>query len=447
MALADLPLFTADRMTYRGKVSWPSNADGGGDPASYKYGFGIRYEESTNTFLVACHGDYGKLGRLNNPTPKMSAFNSMARAASDNGPRDVTAGGWAALAGAGQHRFGTPYVDSGGRLLFPVHNFYGGNDGQQWFVKANAVIGSGDATGPYGVGALEFPPSGGEDQGATCNWIEPIPSQVLPYMENGEDVIVGNGEISILSSTSAGPAMFAVKAADIGVTDPAPMFPLMYFYIEDSAPSHPLNEDYWVAAGSPRDGTPPVAANADIVTMTNPYFNGYSKYMGMFLPEGYRSAMFLHKHTDAAVTYPGGSFASVGPAVFRVMAFDWLELLDAYNGLRAPWSLRPHAYWDIQGDMVLPAVSSDEQIQPRGYTMRRTGLSAGINSQWFVRFGEHPSGGGEEALHSWDIADAAAADAEDNQTGTFRAYGGRGVTRYGGSTDGASRGRVRVFRG
>lgn len=146
----------------------------------------------------------------------------------------------------------------------------------------------------------------------------------------GGSAITGNCCIPIISRTSYGPAAFVFDPADLGVENPVPVTPLVYYPSEN-----PLAE--WNA--------------------TSPLFNGSTSITGVVFPENSRSVLFFGRHGTGTFCYGTGEDCNdpvnssngthAYPYIYQVWAYDVLDLLAVKNGTLQAWAVQPYATWEL----------------------------------------------------------------------------------------------------
>ena len=161
----------------------------------------------------------------------------------------------------------------------------------------------------------------------------------------GGPVLNGNCCLGVISRTSFGPAAFTLNPADIGVKDPIPATPLVYY--------------------------PEAHQTLGAWNGTNQYFNGTSQVTGIVFPTGSRSVLFFGRHGLGTFCYgPGtGDSDKAGQPVdsgvdrwcfdpadgnkgthaypyrYYVWAYDANELAAVKAGKQKPWDVKPYAVW------------------------------------------------------------------------------------------------------
>jgi hypothetical protein len=312
---AGLPLLAREQISYLGSFSLPSQ-DGNGRPLGYG-GHALSVSASGTTLFFGGHDWYQELCEVGIPGTIGSGAGTIVR-----GCTDVTEG---KLASAGNYnvKLGGTLVYNG-RLIVSAFEYYDA-DGSQ--VSTHGVSGTnlgatGDFRGWYPVAAAASPRSMG-------GYMTTIPAEWQPVL--GGPALTGLCCVSILSTTSAGPAATVFDPDDVGVKSPITGTTVLYY---------PL--------GNPttRDGTAP-----------NPIFVQSDAVVGMAFPAGSRSVLFFGRHGSGPYCYGTGAECSdpadgskgthAYPYVHQVWAYDAAELVAVKNGLKQPWEVRPYAVWRL----------------------------------------------------------------------------------------------------
>jgi len=146
----------------------------------------------------------------------------------------------------------------------------------------------------------------------------------------GGPVVNGQCCIAIITRTSYGPALFAIDPADIGVKNPAPAIPLVYY------PANHFYTDY---------------------NVQSTFFNATAHIRGVVVPAGTRSVLFFGRLGLGPYCYGGGQFCKdpvdpyqgthAAPYASYVWAYDALELAKVKAGKKQPWDVRPYATFEL----------------------------------------------------------------------------------------------------
>lgn len=222
------------------------------------------------------------------------------------------------------------------KLLFTVYSYYdaSGRQTRALFTSGQDVAITNDVGGPFSTTA----PMAGMISG----YLASVPTAWQTAL--GGPVVVGQCCIPIVGRTSWGPALFALNPDDVGVLDPVPVSPLLYY-----TQTKPLG---------PWDGV------SDLYT-------GASEVAGIVIPEGTRSALFFGVHgrdfcygsgtddqtlhrkpTGRGDTYcydPGSTSHGTHayPSFAYIWAYNLADLAQVRAGATKPWDVRPYATWTL----------------------------------------------------------------------------------------------------
>jgi hypothetical protein len=225
-----------------------------------------------------------------------------------------------------------------GRLYMSAFVYYDADKSQKLthFVSGTNLSATGDVRGPYQVGTV--------GAGYIDGYFAEVPASWRAAL--GGPIVNGQCCLSIITRTSYGPALFAINPADIGVKNPAPATPLVYY------PSDHFVNDWDVKST---------------------FWNGSSEMGGVVIPEGTRSALFFGRHGLGPFCY--GEGAACGdptnpykgthsyPYSYYVWAYDLLDLASVKAGQKRPWDVRPYAVWSLE----LPFGIADAHLRGATY--------------------------------------------------------------------------------
>jgi len=269
-----------------------------------------------------------------------------------------------------------PYAS---QVYTSVYDYYDGVGSQvlSHFISGADLSISGDARGPYQVG-------GQLGLAGFAGFIDGYFGLVPPEWQTafGGPVMNGNCCLGVISRTSFGPALFTMDPATIGVANPAPVKPLVYY-----PRTHPLLEP----------GVLPcldVTCNpiVDGWSGNSSLFNGSTEIKGVVFPHGTRSVLFFGRHGGLGKsTEPGGGSFCYGPGTanpalvgqldpadplgvdrfcydpqdgskgvhghpysYYVWAYDANDLAAVAAGQANPWTVRPYAVWPLNLSLFAP---------------------------------------------------------------------------------------------
>ncbi len=195
---------------------------------------------------------------------------------------------------------------------------------------------TGEVRGPYQVGTL--------GAGLVSGYFGLIPAAWQTAL--GGPVLNGQCCLNIISRTSFGPCAFVIDPSKIGVLDPVPAAPLVYY-----------TQDHQLGTGYGTQST---------------LFNGSTQMGGVVFPEGTRTVLFFGSQGLGPECYGIGAAdkALVGtvspegepycydplhsakgshayPYAAYVWAYDANDLVAARKGILKPWQVVPYAVWSM----------------------------------------------------------------------------------------------------
>lgn len=310
-----LPLLAREQISYLGSFTLPAQ-DANGRPLGYG-GHALSVNPAGNSLFFGGHDWYQELCEVGIPSTIGIGAGTIVR-----GCTDVTEG---MLAGAGNYnvKLGGTLVYNG-RLIVSAYEYYDA-DGSQ--VNTHGVSGTNlaataDFRGWYPLAAAAAPRSMG-------GYMTVIPEEWRPHL--GGPALTGLCCVSILSTTSAGPAATVFDPDDVGVKSPIPGSTLLHYPL-GNATTH--------------DGTE-----------SNAIFVQSDAVVGIAFPAGSRSVLFFGRNGNGAYCYgtgadchdpvDGSKGTHAYPYVHQVWAYDAMELLAVKSGQKQPWQVRPYATWQL----------------------------------------------------------------------------------------------------
>lgn len=342
-------LLTAADFSYQGSFRLPRGSFGeskfgwGGSALAFNANDPSTSEDDT-LFMVG-HIHDQMVAEVTVPAPVNSTDFAEIPTASVVQPfADVTDGlKWSELEGSVE--VGGLLVNDG-ELLWTAYEFYDA-DTDAAFSHGTSPLdlsNPNDARGMYRVGTI--------NPGFTAGYMTHVPSEWQEAL--GAPVLTGqsSGVLSIISRTSAGPALFGFDPDDLGA-EPAPSTPLVYYQ-------------------RPGDGNQELAGG---MNTQNPLYNFNSSMGGVVFPEGSRSVVFFGGHATGELCYGsptlcedpirgGKGWHDVGGNyIYQAWAYDVLDLIDVKNGVKEPWQIEPYSTWEIN----FPVPHSDARILGAAY--------------------------------------------------------------------------------
>lgn len=320
------PLVQRENLIYQGAFRVPGVVLHGNGSSTFAYGgTGLAFNPKNNSLFMVGHTWYQEVAEISVPEVRSNAsVNALATATLLQPFAEMTEGRLPSVNPGDPNGIQIggllPYRD---KLYATAFAYYDGNGTQSvsHFVSGQDLSVRGDVGGPYRVGQT----------GYTSGYMGLVPAAWQSAL--GGPVLNGQCCLNIISRTSYGPALFTIDPADIGVKDPAPATPLVYY-----------------------PGNRPLAA----WDATSPYFNGTTQVKGVVFPEGTRSVLFFGRQGLGTFCYGTGGAGgecndptdrSKGthayPYAHYVWAYDALDLVAVKNGEKQPWDVKPYAIWSL----------------------------------------------------------------------------------------------------
>jgi hypothetical protein len=343
---ADGRLLAAGDLVYQGAFKLPHGPVGS---SSFDYGgTAIAFNPERGSLFIVGHDQQQQVAEIAIPAIVNSSWLLRLNTATVLQPfADVTRGRLASINpdDPNTKKIGGlfPYKQ---HLIATGYSFYDANASQRvsHFVSGQDLTGAGGARGPFKVGDVAAGLVSGYLAGVPARWQDAL----------GGDLFTGQCCLSVISRTSYGPALFSVRAAELGGESSAAATPLLY-YPKD----HPLLEPG--TSGSGYDAT-------------SRLFNGATAVKGVVFPEGTRSVLFFGRQGRGTFCYgPGtdnkdlaGQQADEGvdrwcfdpsdpskgthahPYEYYVWAYDATDLAAVKKGARQPWDILPYATWTLR---------------------------------------------------------------------------------------------------
>ena len=319
-------------LEYVGAFRFPVGSFGcSGVSNCFSYGgAALAYNPSRNSLFLAGHDHEQKIAEISIPTPsKATTFTSLPIATVLQPFVDGTEGRLPII-DDGSIKIGGLLV-VGDHLYMSAYSYYDANTSQELshFRRPINLSQTGNVIGPFKVGS---------SAGFTSGYMTHIPNEQQSAF--GGSALTGNCCIPIVTRTSYGPAAFSFKPEDIGILNPVPAKPLVYY---DS--SHKTLGDW---------------------NQQSDYFNSSASIHGVVFPKDTKSVLFWGKIGIGKWCYgPGtadksleGTLAPSGqlycydpvvsatgnhayPYVYQVWAYNSDEMRQAVN----PWNVKPYAIW------------------------------------------------------------------------------------------------------
>jgi hypothetical protein len=223
-----------------------------------------------------------------------------------------------------------------GKLIGTYYEYYdadGSATRSHFIVDDPTNLKGSRVTGLYRVSAI--PP------GAVAGYMCPIPLEWQADL--GATHLSGMAGVNIVSRSSYGPAAVGSNLAQLGVK-PAPGIAYVYY-----PQAHPLGDFY----------------------KQNAYFNMTTQVRGVAFVPGTRTILFFGTHALGVPFYgtpkdandPNrdgkGTHVVGGKYLYYVWAYDALDFVAVKNGVKRPWSIKPHAVWSLDN---LPFATGGKEI-------------------------------------------------------------------------------------
>ena len=353
IAFGDTPLLQQGDLTYLGTFRLPA---GTSDQTSFAYGgTALAYNGARNSLYIVGHDWYQLSAEVSIPQIiNSNNVNNLATATLLQPLSDSLEGEISAInpSDPNSKKVGGQMV-FGGQLYVTAYSYYdgGGTQSTSHFVRPTTLATQGQLKGPYKVG----------DVGPrfVAGYITPIPSEWQSAF--GGPALTGQCCLSVISTTSLGPATFVFNPADLGSKNPVPATALVEYPMD-----HPTLGT-WEGNGT-----------------SNPLYNMGTTVRGLVFPQGTRSVLFFGTTGLGIPCYgegtgdqsldrkpvPGESGViycydpennSKGCHVYPYSAYVWAydvnDLIAVKNGQKNAWDVKPYASWQMTslGDRIMGA--------------------------------------------------------------------------------------------
>jgi hypothetical protein len=211
-------------------------------------------------------------------------------------------------------------------LIVSAYSYYDADGSQELshFASSTDLSQTGDIAGPYQLG---------DWAGIVSGYMGLIPPEWQASL--GGPALTGQCCISIISRTSAGPAVSVFDPDQVDVTNPVPVVHLLHYPL-----AHPLAQE----------------------NTQNNLFNLATTIKGIAFPRGTRSVLFFGRHGTGPYCYGTGGEQGEGdcydpvdsskgthsyPYYHQVWAYDALDLLAVKDGQKETWEIQPYGVWQI----------------------------------------------------------------------------------------------------
>jgi hypothetical protein len=322
-----LPLLQSSNLAYQGAFRVPQ---GSTDQTSFFYGgTAPAYNPAHNSLFMVGHDWYQRSAEISIPTVINSTnINSLNTATLLQNFVDATDGKLNDInpSDPNSKKIGGQLVYNN-QLYVTGCAYYDASGSQtlSHFISGTNLSVSNDARGPYQIGSWA---------GIVSGYMSPIPSAWQSSF--GGPALTGNCCLSIISRTSLGPAASVFNPSDVGVNNPVPATPVVYYDINH-----------------------PTLGSCD--TSHAVYFNCTTQIKGLVFPAGTRSVLFFGSQGtgpwcygtggasggdcyDPASSYKGGH---AYPYKYQIWAYDANDLRAVKNGQKHPWDIKPYTVWNF----------------------------------------------------------------------------------------------------
>lgn len=362
-SLPDRLLHISD-LNHQGSFTYPQGNFGGNDGFhTWSFGgWGITYNQARNSLIGAGHISGRLAGEMSIPAFGKEAAQLQPFADPTDGKinniEDFTPANGALIGG---------FLLYGNKLITTAYDLYDANfDAKRsHFASGLDLSVLNDTQGPFTFVAPQA--------GFVAGYMTLVPQAWRAVI--GAPAVTGLCCISIISRTSHGPGLFGFEPNNLGVKNPVPTIPLVYY------PQAHLTLSQFTKPDS-----------------SNPYFNLTSNIYGVVWPENTRTVMFFGRHglgpfcygpttldpAQAGKVLPGNSeprcwdpnpeqaldqnSTHSTPKVNYVWMYDALDFLAVKNGTKQPWEIVPYEVGTLRN---LCGICTDAQATAFPYTVIR----------------------------------------------------------------------------
>lgn len=363
-------LLQKSNMLYVGAFRVPSGVMG--DPNGYGLqagGWALTYHASSNSLFIAGHTSTGlkqqRIGEISVPNIVNSTnLSDLSTAQVVQNLYEITEGNFKYIDAGGALHTGQDInigglLINGNNLIGTVFDVYDSNLSSvlTHFNKSSLNLSAtGEVSRIYQAAPSDSLKSGYYDGYMTwipLNWRAPL----------GGSALTGNAALSISARTSQGPGVFSFEPNSVGVTEPFPTFPLVYYTL-----SNPMVDTWQI----------------------NDYFTSADRIRGVVFPEGSQSILFFGTHGTGPQCYgqgvsdktlaftcvtPGEIYNTVAhhcelngvtggtaycynpidtakgyhsyPYKYYVWAYNAVDFAAVKSGVMKPWQIKPYATWSL----------------------------------------------------------------------------------------------------
>ena len=378
-------LLTSASLVYQGAFRLPYSAVDDTNNAFRTFAFGAQglgFNAANNSLFITNANN--RIAEISIPRPSLATDpDLLPQAAVMQGLSNAFESLWSKVDGDTGNGvgLGSVFPLASGKLVAPAFTFYDSTGAQTkaFLVRDTHTFGgTSHTTGPF---TMDGPPVGPQTNGrGQVEYVDGYVAAVPPDWQTalGGPQVVGNASLSIISRTSAGPALFSTDLSRLGVDARPTAQPLVYYpYANPLITDHPLlDSNQAVPGGCSR------AENDVSHTNTTTVFNCASSIKGVVIPTIGRSALFFGrlgkgpgcygqgtgeearqwtlvdpKNSPIEYCYdPKGGYEGnhAYPYVYYVWAYDLNDLAAVRAGSKMPWAIRPYATWALSSPFSVP---------------------------------------------------------------------------------------------
>ena len=327
------PLLQSSDITYVGRFGLP---DGGSTPATYDYGgYGMAFykkSDDTKTLYVSGHvygpGYYGQVQVPADSQLKSAStgYSSLTKASVIQSIADAMEG-HGNVENNGNGNFSMGIFPYNGKLIITAVNSYSfSNLGGHLVRDTLNVSGTGHVKPSSGLYSM----TGGAPQRAIAGYMFLIPPEWRPLLGN-MPAVTGECCLSIISTTSGGPALTAFDPDQVGTSNPIPGINLLYY----PTPTHPVS--------CPTDG----ACQSQVFNLTSRVLGGgfVPNSRTVFFVEGHGTGPYCYGTAqecgnDTVMSDVKGPHAQ--PYRYQILAYDANDLVAVKSGVKQSYDPRPY---------------------------------------------------------------------------------------------------------
>ncbi len=343
--LRGMPLVQLGDLTYQGAFRFPDGDLGGPKWHGFSYGGSVITYNPDNDSLFAVGHIQDQLTAEIKPPAQLglgTTYESLPAATALQDLHDLFEGRISSINSDPNAKYTGGLLVYKNKLYSSAYSYYDAAATQvlSHFVSGLDLKIQGDLKGPYKVGNV--------GAGFVSGYMGMIPERWQGLF--GGPALTGNAALAIISRTSLGPSVHVFNPEDLGTAASGiNATPLVYYDI-----THPTLGT-WDSTGKE--------------------YNGATNINGVVFPEGTRSVLFFGGQGIGPFCYGTGAQcadpteASKGthsyPYVYKVWAYDALDLLDVKNGVKKPWEILPYGSWNT--DSLFPVKTGKAVAGGIGY--------------------------------------------------------------------------------